>query len=649
MKGWERLAWALCCILLVSGGAWGAPRYDVVVVGAGAGGCAAAIQGARMGARVALVEESSWIGGQMTGAAVSTMDDQGRNRSGIYRELLDRVREHYARLGRGISTCYWGADTAAFEPRVGQQVLTDLLREAQGSGGSVDLFLRTRPVAAAREGDRLVAVSFLREGLFPLELSGKVFVDATECGDLIPLTGARYRAGNRISPNLDLEANIQDLTQVAVVRRYPEGLPRELRVPADLLGYREALPRFRKVVTRDGNRWPGKYPFDIPSHNAYRGLPDPANPLPVSADVPDTWGNVTKTGINWANDYPANGGEKPGLSVRYLEDRATRREVDRLALLRTLQFLRYFQTELGLEDWSVDRDQGFSGPSASRWESWKVLSPDLAPILESFPPFPYVRESRRILGLLTLTASDIRRDRSTGKALKRFPHAFALGEYPIDIHGSHLDRYLEHDLGEGADTFPKTWVPSEGVFQVPFEVFVPERVDGLVAAEKNLSVSRMVNGAIRLQPIALLTGQAAGALAALAAREGVPPRAVDPLKVQVALWQGRSHLSMDRFDDVPDESPWWPGVEAATLYGWLAPFSDRSFAPLLPLSARQAAGLLAAAGFETPEAWSAAPSGTWVSREEFSRALGGGALRGPEPVTRGEALGEVLRRRTTNP
>ena len=108
-------------------------------------------------------------------------------------------------------------------------------------------------------------------------------------------------------------------------------------------------------------------------------------------------------------------------------------------------------------------------------------------------------------------------------------------------------------------------------------------------------------------------------------------------------------MSMDRFDDVPDESPWWPGVEAATLYGWLAPFSDRSFAPLLPLSARQAAGLLAAAGFEAPEAWSVAPSGTWVSREEFSRALGGGALRGPEPVTRGEALGEVLRRKTTNP
>ena len=635
-------------LVWTAGGAWGATEYDLVVVGAGAGGCAAAIQGARMGARVALVEESSWIGGQMTGAAVSTMDDQRRNRSGIYREVVDRARAHYARLGRGISTCYWGADMVAFEPRVGQEILADLLREAQGSGGSVDLFLRTRAVGAAKEGDRLVSVSFLREGLFPLELSGKVFVDATECGDLIPLTGARYRAGNRVSTNLDPEANIQDLTQVAVVRRYPEGVPPELRVPGPPPGYEEALPRFRKVVTRDGNRWPGKYPFDVPSFNAYRGLPDPANPLPVSSDVPETWGNVTKTGLNWGNDYPANGGDQPGLSILYLEDRAVRRAVDRQALLRTLQLLYYLQTELGQTDWSVDRDQGFSGPSASRWETWGLLSPDLAPILENFPPFPYVRESRRIVGVSTLTERDIRRARQVGKAWKRYPTSLALGEYPVDIHGSHLDRYMEHDLGETEASFPRTWVPSEGVFQVPFEVFVPERVDGLVAAEKNLSVSRMVNGAIRLQPIALLTGQAAGALGVLAAREGVPPRSVDPLKVQAVLWQGRSHLSMDRFDDVPDESPWWPGVEAATLYGWLPPFSDRLFGPDLPLSARQAAGLLGAAGFEAPAGWRDAPPGTLVPRGAFLRALGAPG-EGSDPTTRGEALREVLRRKTTNP
>ena len=47
--------------------------YNVVVVGAGTSGVSAAIQAAKMGAKVALLEETDWVGGQMTAAAVSTM------------------------------------------------------------------------------------------------------------------------------------------------------------------------------------------------------------------------------------------------------------------------------------------------------------------------------------------------------------------------------------------------------------------------------------------------------------------------------------------------------------------------------------------------------------------------------------------------
>ena len=67
-------------------------EYDVVVMGAGTGGAAAAMQAARMGARVALVEESGWIGGQMTAAGVSTMDDLSGNISGLYGEFVERLR-----------------------------------------------------------------------------------------------------------------------------------------------------------------------------------------------------------------------------------------------------------------------------------------------------------------------------------------------------------------------------------------------------------------------------------------------------------------------------------------------------------------------------------------------------------------------------
>ena len=78
-------------------------EYDIVVVGAGTGGCAAAIQAGRMGASVALVEESDWVGGQMTGAAVSTMDDKTFTRTGIYRELITKATEYYASRGQKVN------------------------------------------------------------------------------------------------------------------------------------------------------------------------------------------------------------------------------------------------------------------------------------------------------------------------------------------------------------------------------------------------------------------------------------------------------------------------------------------------------------------------------------------------------------------
>ncbi len=92
---------ALLLLLLVAGTACSAPRtvqrpkvrdsYDVVVAGGGMGGSAAAIQAARLGASVLVVEPSGWIGGQATAAGVSTMDDLSRIKSGLYLEFFSRI------------------------------------------------------------------------------------------------------------------------------------------------------------------------------------------------------------------------------------------------------------------------------------------------------------------------------------------------------------------------------------------------------------------------------------------------------------------------------------------------------------------------------------------------------------------------------
>jgi len=594
---------------LTSSNAQRAEIYDVVVVGGGASGVVAAIQAARMGVRVAIVEESGWIGGQATGAGVATMDDNYRTRFGIYGEFIERATKYYEEHGKSVSIGMFSPGTISFEPAIGQKIFYEMLKEA----GIVDVYLNSRAHSAVLEGNRVVGAKFLRENLFPFQLKAHVFIDATELGDFIPLTGARYRAGNRISPNLNLDAQIQDMTQVAIIRKWAHDqkgeMPDKLQVRIMPPDYEKYVDIFREIVVVDGSRWrEGGYPFDVASHNAYRGLPDIENPLPADNSDPNTWVNISRTGINWANDYPHSNSE--GLTVRYLEEKKHRREINRQAMLRTLQFIYYYQNELSQSDWTVDISQGYdTGWNASDWQTWvhydgndKIDMAEIyGEVLKHFPPFPYVREGRRLLGLYTLRVDDVKRVKELGRAVKNFPTSMALGEYQIDLHAGRASEYLEVELGDEYSKFPTTWVGSEGVYQVPFEVFIPEIIDGLIAAEKNISTTRMVNGTTRLHPIVMHVGQAAGAIAALSARNDVQPRELIPFDVQIELWKNGAHLSLyDKLDDVPAASKYWRAVQAATLYDWMAQLGEGIFGVDFPLSQTAKNKLESLTGVELP-------------------------------------------------
>ncbi len=546
--------------------------YDIVIVGAGSGGCSAAIQAARMGMSVALIDQSDWVGGQMTGAAVSTMDDKTLTRTGIYLEFITKVRDYYSSRGTNVNVCYWGGDTIAFEPWVGQKILREMLSDA----GLVDVVLKTTPISVKISKNRVTSAIFDVEGK-KTTFSAKIFIDATECGDFMPMTGARYRAGESISPNIDKTGIIQDITYPAVIKRYTEGLPPELKIHGAPPRYTEYLYRFRMMIRKNGSSWPGEYPFNESTHNAYRGIPDPSSHEIVDGSRPETWPKITKTAINWANDHPGRNGTTAGLSVEFLEDPEYRREAEREAMAKTLAFLYYMQTELGMSDWSVDNRQGYGGWFSNDWNNWKDMPEQYAPILSHFPPFPYIRESRRLIGLKTMTVEDIIRDEKLHRTLKNIPDSVALGEYPIDMHGKSDSMYLESDLGETKEKIPNNWDGEGGLFQIPLGVFIPEKIDGLLAAEKNISVSRIVNGSTRLQPVTMLTGQAAGAIAATAIIQKVQPRKLRTLDVQIELWNAKSQLSLYKFDDVPNLSTSWPGVEAAMLYGYMDPLSETAF------------------------------------------------------------------------
>src|SRR4051812_6688335 len=85
----------------------GAPAEpcEILIAGGGTGGVAAALAACRSGRRVALLEETDWLGGQMTAQGVSALDEHehiesfGCTRS--YYELRTRLRAHYGKPNPG--------------------------------------------------------------------------------------------------------------------------------------------------------------------------------------------------------------------------------------------------------------------------------------------------------------------------------------------------------------------------------------------------------------------------------------------------------------------------------------------------------------------------------------------------------------------
>jgi hypothetical protein len=610
--------------------------YDVVVAGAGTGGIGAAIQAARLGATVLLLEETDWVGGQMLAAAVTAIDEGGagnlvRSR-GLYRELVQRVEAYYR--PRGLDPFQAGKYTnLRFEPRVGRQLIHQMLTEA-GAGRRLDVLLRARVTQVQHRADTVTGAIIeyvTAAGDRAMHaVTSRVLIDATEWGDVLPLAGARYRSGNRTDDALDLARTIQENTWTAVIKQHPGGVPPSLRLPSPPPGYATMRPHFAaRIVPGDGAFRRGQ-PMSWKSFVEYRGMPDSARPAPAPG--------LTRTHLNFSNDYPC--------TVAYLEDPAQRVTVDRAMRLRTLQLLYFIQQDLGVTDWAVADDEGFNSPhNRAQIDAWLRDQPELAPyrtILYHFSILPYVRESRRLVGRHTLLAREI--SRGPGKRPMQFPSTIGLGDYRLDLHGGRAARDLELDLDRIEDL--EDAVPGRaGPFALPLECLVPVTLDGFLAAEKNYSQTRLVNGATRMQPHTLNVGQAAGALAALAVRHAVPPRRIDPVLVQRVLLAAGSTLLITPLQDVPQEAADWPALQLVAVHGLMA-LADGHFHPQRPVHGNELATMVLALGGHPPAA--AAPAAA-VTRADLARALA--AIAAPEvrlvfppddaagtlPLTRSEA------------
>ena len=178
------------------------PKYDLVVVGGGTGGTAAAIEAARDGASVLIVEESPWLGGMLTSAGVSAIDGNYRLRGGIFGEFTDSLAARYG--GYDALKSGW-VSNILFNPAVGADILANMAGEA-----GVEVRFETT-VTGIRDHWHLT----LSDGF---RVKARILIDGTELGDIALEAGAE---------ELQDRVTLQDMTYVATLKRYDHDVTME--------------------------------------------------------------------------------------------------------------------------------------------------------------------------------------------------------------------------------------------------------------------------------------------------------------------------------------------------------------------------------------------------------------------------------------
>ncbi|MGX6602428.1 FAD-dependent oxidoreductase [Micromonosporaceae bacterium Da 78-11] len=512
---------------------------DVLVVGGGLGGVAAALGALRSGRTVLLTEQYAWLGGQLTSQAVppdehSWVEQFGVTRS--YRALRTGIRDYYrahypltdrARLTEDLNPGAGHVSRLCHEPRVAVAVLDEMLAPYRGSG-RLTVLQPAVPIGAGTDGDRVTSVTVRYDGE-DLVLTAPYVLDATETGELLPLTGTEYVTGSESqqetgepsAPGTGDPTNMQALSVCFAVdhvdgdhtvdRPASYGFWRDYEPTfwgAKLLSWQTPNPRTLALSTRSFTPNPDDDPWLVDADQrrnagdanlwtfrriaARRNFTDGAYPSDICL-------------VNWPMiDYF----EAPYVDV------ADPAAVERAARDLSHSVMYWLQTE-------APRPDGGTG-----WPGLRLRG-DVTGSADGLAMAPYIREGRRIRGEYTITEQDLSLDVRGEKGAVSHPDSVGVGMYRIDLHPS-----------TGGDNYIDV---ASCPFEIPLGALIPQRVENLLPAGKNLATTHITNGSHRLHPVEWNVGEVAGLLAGFCLAHDVTPRAVRNTPELLAAFQQQLH------------------------------------------------------------------------------------------------------------
>jgi hypothetical protein len=492
---------------------------DLVVIGGGLGGIAAALAAARNGLRVIMTEETDWIGGQITQQAVPPDENRWIETIGctasyqkFRRGIRAYYRQHYPLTTEARADEYFNPGNSwvtrlGGEPRVALAVLQEMLAPFVANG-RVKILLSHMAISAATKGDRVEAVTVLDlESGQAKTLHAPFFADATEQGDLLPLTKTEYAVGAEAKSETG-EAHAKDVADsgnlqgftMCFAMDYLSGEDHTLAKPRDYDYWRNftfstsAQQNYHVLNFEEtASKKIGFDPEERKGFFTYRRILDRDN---FKAGF--CRGDVTI--VNWPqNDYSFG-------AICDVSEAEAKKHIE-AAKQMSLSLLYWLQTE-------APRPDGGAG-----WKGLR-LRPDVVGTTDGLAKYPYIREGRRIKAEFTVLEQHVttaERMRVTGLAKSEvraaaFADSVGIGHYAMDLHIT-----TRGDHANFGGTLP---------FQIPLGALIPRRVENLLPACKNLGVTHLTNGCYRLHPVEWNVGEAAGTLAAFCVTKNKMPREV---------------------------------------------------------------------------------------------------------------------------
>ena len=552
-------------------------QTEIAVIGGGLGGVAAALAILREGRQVILTEETIWPGGQSTSQGVPPDEHRLIESCGctaLYRLYRERIRQYYrdyypltgeARSEKHLNPGGGSVSSICHEPKVSARVLADLLAPYVSSG-RLQILYQAKPVSAVCTDNQVRSVALeTPDGI--VHLAASWFLDATECGDLLPLTGTAYVTGRESRADTGEDhagASADPLDMQAVTWCFAVSLEASgdftIDKPADYETYRKhhsafwpgsqlswtyANPVTLEPVEGCLEKQPGK--VDLFTYRKILGKEAFAG----------SFGASEITLVNWPqNDYWL------GPLFEVPEDEARRHLAGAKELSRC--FLYWLQTEAP----RADGGRGYPGLR---------LRGDALGTDDGFAMRPYIRESRRIVPMFRVLESHIglqMRRKALASHMLQAVHAQQTAapqtaQKPQDPRTLQPDRVTAESFADSVgigfyriDLHPGTgggnYIDIESLpFQIPLGALIPIRTTNLLAAAKNIGTTHLTNGCYRLHPVEWNIGEAAGACAAWCCERAMT--AAQLWQQPASLEAFRNHLRTRGVElDWPDE--WRTGL-----------------------------------------------------------------------------------------